>query len=164
MGVFRHLLDLFYFISSGVRFAMVMISDDSGKTPLTFCGFYQFHSWEYFHWNVLGLCSRGRNRALWLDQDKKIASGKPLNPCRWPAGGKTLDSPAFLANEWVKSLIIAEGKIAAFCRCGKNAVSINWALYEFFCTFLKPCTCVKKKWHGAETCYYVINIVSENTS
>ena len=67
----------FFSISSSVRFAIVMISDDGGKIPLTFCGFYQFHSWEYWHWNVLGLCSRGRNRALWLEQDvKKIASGK----------------------------------------------------------------------------------------
>ena len=32
---------------------MVMISDDGVKTPLiTFCEFYQFHSWECWHWNV----------------------------------------------------------------------------------------------------------------
>ena len=67
VGVFRHLFDNFF-----LRFAMEMISDDGGKTPLiTFCGFYQFHSWGCWHWNVLGLCSRGRNRALRLDQHKK---------------------------------------------------------------------------------------------
>ena len=36
-----------------------------------------------------------------------------------------------LADECDKSLIIAEWKIAAFCRCGKDAVSINRALVLF---------------------------------
>ena len=60
-------------------------------------------------------------------KDSILLSRFPLNPCRWPAGSKTLDSPAVLANECDKSLIIAEGKIAAFCHCGKNAISINRA-------------------------------------
>ena len=101
VGVFRHLLDnIFYFVR-------MMISDDGGKTPLTFCGFYQFHSWECWHWNVLELCSRGRNRDLWLDQDKKSRAKNaevefnptfafPTEPVSLAAGGKTLDSPAVL--------------------------------------------------------------------
>ena len=82
---------------------MVMIIDDGGKILLTFCGFYQFHSWEYWHWNILGLCSRGRNRALWLDQAKKSLAENAkvefksyFRVSRWThvTGGKMLESPA----------------------------------------------------------------------
>ena len=53
-------------------------------------------------------------------RDSILLSRFPLNPRRWPAGGKTPYSPAVFAAECDKSLIIAEGKIAAFCRCGKK--------------------------------------------
>ena len=117
---------------------MVMISDDGDKTPANLLWILPISLLGMLAlkrpWTVLTWAKSG---PLIIGSGQKIASGKRqvgFNPTfAWPAEPvsltrwwQTLDSPAVLANECDKSLIIAKG-IAAFCRCGKNAVSINRA-------------------------------------
>ena len=70
VGFFPTSSIFFCSISSGVRFAMVMISDDGGKTPLTFCGFYEFPGNLALKcpWTVL----------TWAKSDPLIGSGQKI--------------------------------------------------------------------------------------
>ena len=128
VGVFRHLLNKFN-----------RHVDDSGKTPLTSVDFTNFTPGNVDTLTSLDCAHVGEmGPSDWINTKKSRTENAKvgfnptfafsLNPCRWPAGDKILDSPAILADECDKSLIIAEWKIAAFCRCDKDAVSINRAL------------------------------------